>query len=174
MLFANPDGSFTAEITAGPQRVQQADGSWSAIDTTLVRRADGSVGPRAAAVELGFSGGGEGDLIRLADEGKTVAIGWPGALPAPTLTGDTATYVDALPGVDVKVTASSTGYSYVMVVKSAEAAANPELARLSLPVEGEGLRMRKTGSGGLSMVDGNGTAIFEGAQPLMWDSAGTA
>ena len=171
LLFANPDGTFTVEISAGPQRVEQADGSWSGIDTTLVRRADGSVGPRAAAVDLGFSGGGKGDLIRLADDGKTVAIGWPGALPAPALSGDTATYVDALPGVDLKVSASSTGYSYVMVVKSAAAAANPALARLSLPVEGLGLEMRKTRSGGLSMVDADGSVIFEGAQPLMWDSA---
>lgn len=174
LLFANPDGTFTAEITAGPQRVKRTDGSWSGIDTTLVRRADGSVGPRAAAVDLGFSGGGKGDLIRLADDDKAVAIGWPGVLPAPALSGDTATYVDALPGVDVKVSASSTGYSYVMVVKSAEAAANPALAQLSLPVEGDGLAMRKTGSGGLSMVDAQGRAIFEGAQPLMWDSAAPA
>jgi Concanavalin A-like lectin/glucanases superfamily len=174
MLFANPDGTFTAEITAGPQRARQADGSWSAIDTTLVRRPDGSVGPRAAAVDLTFSGGGsDQQLIRLADDGKAVAIGWPGKLPAPVLSGDTATYVEALPGVDVKVSASGTGYSYVMVVKSAEAAADSALARLSLPVEGHGLAMRETGSGGLSMVDGDGSAVFEGDQPVMWDSAAT-
>jgi hypothetical protein len=174
LLFANPDGTFTAEITAGPQRVKQTDGSWSEIDTTLVRRVDGSVGPRAAAVDLSLSGGGGSDLIRLADGGKAVAIGWPGTLPTPTLSGDTATYVEALPGVDVKVSASSTGYSYVMVVKSPAAAANSALARLSLPVEGDGLEMRKTGSDGLSMVDADGTVVFEGAQPLMWDSAATS
>ncbi|MET0494039.1 MAG: LamG-like jellyroll fold domain-containing protein [Actinoplanes sp.] len=174
LVFAQPDGTFTAEITAGPQRVEQADGSWSAIDTTLVRRDDGSVGPRATTIDLAFSGGGSGDLIRLAEDGKALSIGWPGTLPTPALTGDTATYVEALPGVDLEVSASSTGYSYVMVVKSAEAAANPALAELSLPVEGAGVEIRKTESGGLSAVDATGQVVFEGAQPTMWDSAGNA
>jgi len=173
LLFANPDGSFTSEITAGPQRVEQADGSWSEIDTTLVRRPDGSVGPRAAAVDLSFSGGGTGDLIRLAEDGKALAYGWPGTLPAPELDGDTATYAEVLPGVDLKVSASSVGYSYVMVVKSAEAAANDALASLALPVRGEGVEIRRSESGGVAAVDAAGTVVFEGAQPSMWDSAGT-
>jgi len=99
-----------------------------------------------------------------------LSIDWPGVLPAPSLDGDTATYVEALPGVDVKVTASSTGYSYVMVVKSAEAAEDLA-AELKLPVQGQGLAMRKTASGGLSMVDGQGEVIFEGAQPNLGTNA---
>ncbi|WP_092554686.1 hypothetical protein [Actinoplanes derwentensis] len=58
LLYANPDGTFTQEFTAGPQRVRQGD-EWVPVDATLERRADGSVGPRAATVELAFSGGGE-------------------------------------------------------------------------------------------------------------------
>ncbi|MEV4638122.1 LamG-like jellyroll fold domain-containing protein [Actinoplanes sp. NPDC049548] len=174
LLWANPDGSFTSQITAGPQRVRQADGTWSAIDTTLVRHPDGSIGPRAAAVDLAFSGGGTGDLIRLAEDGKALAYGWPGTLPAPELAGDTATYAEVLPGVDLKVSASSVGYSYVMVVKSAQAAANPALANLALSVRGEGVTIRESESGGVAAVDGAGEVVFEGAQPSMWDSAGTA
>ncbi|BCJ52200.1 hypothetical protein Asp14428_36750 [Actinoplanes sp. NBRC 14428] len=172
LLWANPDGSFTSEITAGPQRVQRADGTWSDLDTTLERRPDGSIGPKAAAVDLTFSGGHDDDLIRIADDGKALAYGWPKNLPEPTLSGDTATYSEVLPGVDLKLTASSVGYSYVMVVKSADAADNATVANLALTVRGEGVDIRRSESGGIAAVDAAGEVVFEGAQPSMWDSAG--
>src|SRR5258708_5133063 len=40
-VFANPDGSFTYHAAVTPQRVQLADGTWSAADATLRRNADG-------------------------------------------------------------------------------------------------------------------------------------
>lgn len=172
LVYANPDGSFTSEITAGPQRVERTDGSWADIDPTLVRRPDGSVGPRAAVVDLSFSGGGSTDLVSLGDEGASMSLGWQGKLPAPTLAGPVATYADVLPGVDLKMRASSVGYSYVMVVKNAEAAANPELTKLRLAVKAEGVRMRQNADGGLAAVDDSGATRFEGVQPTMWDSAG--
>ncbi|MEU9338878.1 hypothetical protein AB0D49_37970 [Streptomyces sp. NPDC048290] len=46
-VFANPDGTFTAETSAGVERVRK-DGAWTPVDTTLVRQADGSLVPKAA------------------------------------------------------------------------------------------------------------------------------
>src|SRR5437762_3950757 len=40
--FANPDGTSELSVSTEPQRVQRADGTWVAVDTTLARRADGT------------------------------------------------------------------------------------------------------------------------------------
>ncbi|MEV4705765.1 hypothetical protein [Actinoplanes sp. NPDC049316] len=74
--------------------------------------------------------------------------------------------MDALPGVDLKMSASSVGYSYVMVVKSAEAAADLAETELALPVRGEGVDVRRSESGGLTAVEAAGAVVFEGAQPV--------
>src|SRR4051794_22899873 len=59
-VYANPDGfSFRLEESAVPVRVRRRGGGWQAPDPKLVRRADGSVGPSAAAVGMSFSGGGK-------------------------------------------------------------------------------------------------------------------
>jgi RHS repeat-associated protein len=55
-VWANPDGSFTSEVFPGQNWTMDAVGHWQEIDTTLVRDADGSVSPRAAAVEVTLAG----------------------------------------------------------------------------------------------------------------------
>ncbi|WP_405617188.1 hypothetical protein [Streptomyces sp. NBC_00076] len=110
LVFANPDGSFTSETSVQPQRVQRADGSWEKADATLERRADGTVGPKAAVVDLAFAGGGSSDLITLGDAGKSFTLRWPRPLPEPVLEGDTAEYREVLPSVDLLASATVTGY----------------------------------------------------------------
>lgn len=56
-VFANPDGyTFTLEESAVPVRVARPGGGWTAPDATLRRNADGTVGPKAGAAEMAFSG----------------------------------------------------------------------------------------------------------------------
>lgn len=138
-VFANPDGTFTQEMNAAPVRARRDDGTWAPIDTTLVREADGSVRAKNATAGLTFSGGGSGDgLVTLAGEGHELQLGWPTALPEPRLDGDSATYAGVLPDVDLKLTALSSGYTSVLVVKTAEAAKNPSLATIRMAVSGGG------------------------------------
>ncbi|WSV65424.1 LamG domain-containing protein [Streptomyces sp. NBC_01013] len=170
---ANPDGSFTLTQSTVPQRVRADDGSWRSVDTTLVRRPDGSVGPQAAVVDLAFSGGGSGkDMIRLGSKQGSVSLGWPTALPEPTIDGATATYADVMAGVDLELTATAEGYHEVLVVKSAAAAASTELEQVTLSASGEGLQVVPGAGGGLRAVDGNGNTVFQGPAGQMWDSAG--
>jgi hypothetical protein len=174
LVFANPDGTYTSEITAGPQRVAQPDGSWLGVDPTLERRPDGSIGPKVAAVDVTFARGGTRDLVRLGENGKEMILGWPKPLPEPVLEdGPKPTYVtypEVIPGVDLRMRASSVGYSYVMVVKTAQAATSSELAQLKLSVRGVGVEVRENAGGGLEAVDGTGVTLFSGSQPNMWDS----
>ncbi|MFE4832984.1 LamG domain-containing protein, partial [Streptomyces sp. NPDC056672] len=172
-VFANPDGTFTQEMNAAPVRAQQDDGRWAAIDTTLVRDADGSVRARNTTADVTFSGGGSGSgLVTLADDGHELKLGWPDALSAPRLDGDTATYAGVLPDVDLKLTALSTGYTSVLVVKTAEAAQNPALATIRMTVSGGGLEITPTADGGFVARDGDGSPVFESPAGRMWDSAG--
>ncbi|MET9114674.1 LamG domain-containing protein [Streptomyces longwoodensis] len=172
-LFANPDGTFTQEMNAAPVRAQDDDGRWAAIDTTLVRDGDGSVRARNTTADVTFSGGGRSDgLVTLENDGHRLELGWPGALPAPSLHGATATYADVLPDVDLELTALSTGYTSVLVVRTAEAAKNPALATIRMTVSGGDLDIAPTREGGFVARDTDGTPVFESPKGRMWDSAG--
>ncbi|MEV7447950.1 LamG-like jellyroll fold domain-containing protein [Streptomyces nigra] len=171
-VFANPDGTFTQETNAAPVRAQKSDGTWASIDTGLERQADGSVRARNTTTDLTFSGGGGEELVALKAEGRELQLGWPTVLPEPRLDGATATYAGVLPDVDLKLTALSSGYTSVLVVKTAEAAKNPALATISMSVSGNGLDIAPTADGGFVARDGDGTPVFESPAGRMWDSAG--
>jgi hypothetical protein len=174
-VFANPDGTFTQEMNAAPVRARKGDGGWAPIDTTLVRETDGSVHAKNTTTALTFAGGGSGNgLVTLEDKGHKhkLQLGWPTALPEPQLDGDTATYVGVLPDVDLKLTALSSGYTSVLVVKTAEAAQNPALATIHMTVSGGSLDIAPTADGGFVARDGDGSPVFESPSGRMWDSAG--
>ncbi|MEU1264526.1 LamG domain-containing protein [Streptomyces cellulosae] len=172
-VFANPDGTFTQETNAAPVRAKKHDGSWASIDTTLVREADGAVRAKNATAALTFSGGGSGSsLVKLEDDGHELRLGWPTALPEPRLEGSTATYAGVLPDVDLQLTALSTGYTSVLVVKTAQAAENPALATIRMSVSADGLDIAQTADGGFVARDGDGTPVFQSPAGRMWDSAG--
>jgi hypothetical protein len=169
---ANPDGTFTLTQSATPQRAQADDGSWRPVDVTLERRADGAITPKAAVVDLAFSGGGSDDLVRLGVGASSMTLDWPGPLPEPVLEGATATYLEVLDGVDLKMTATAEGYREVLVVKSADAAANPALEQIRLAVSSQGLDVVPGAGGGLQALDEHGNPVFKGPAGQMWDSAG--
>ncbi|MDV7220181.1 LamG domain-containing protein [Streptomyces prunicolor] len=173
--YANPDGlTFKLVQSAVPVRAKLADGSWTAPDATLERRADGSIGPKAAVLGIALSQGGDGaGLVTLTEDGASLSLGWPGKLPEPTLDGASALYANVFPGVDLRMTATVEGVQQVLVVKSADAAANPELKKLDFSLRADGLTVRD-GGGGLSAVDANGNTVFRAPAAQMWDSAGDA
>lgn len=169
--YALPNGNFEAVEHLRPVRAR-VNGGWKAIDTALEKRADGSVGPKAATVGIAFSGGGKKQpLITLERAGRTLSLSWPTALPEPVIDGDTATYPSVLEDVDLSVKASVDGASEVLVVKTPEAAANPKLAELRLAMDADGMDVRTTPDGGLAAVDtAAGGPVFEAPRPMMWDS----
>ncbi|MGW7074693.1 LamG-like jellyroll fold domain-containing protein [Streptomyces sp. NPDC054866] len=174
--MANPDGTFVITQATEPQRAKATDGTWRGIDLTLEKRPDGTIGPKSAVVDLSFSGGGSGSgMLRLGHEEQGLKLGWPTSLPAPTVEGATATYADVpIKGVDLQLTATAEGYREVLAVKSAEAAASPELEKVRLTATGDGLSLVPGEGGGLRALDADGNAVFRGPAGQMWDSAGDA
>ncbi len=183
-VFAEPQGGFGAEESLVPQRVQEPDGSWEPVDTTLAVTGNGLVAPKATLAGLTLSGGGAGGrgaragdvsgdslLYSLTSGSETLSFYWPyGQLPVPVLNGPTAEYDGVLPGVNLLVTATATGVSDLIEVTSAQAAADPELASLSFPVIVSGLTVSVDASGNMTAADGNGNPVFTAAAPQMWDS----
>ncbi|MFI9561597.1 LamG domain-containing protein [Nonomuraea endophytica] len=170
-LLVNPDGTFTSVQHLLPVRTRK-NGAWAKIDTTLERRADGSIGPVAATVGLSLSPGGDGRLAFIERAGRALQLGWNGTLPEPTLEGDTALYAEVMPGVDLQVRADATGFSHVLVVKTREAAANPALAQVRYPVTGDGVSIKADENGKIVATDDtSGGTVFETPVPLMWDSS---
>lgn len=103
-VYATPEGHLEAREHLRPLRTR-VDGAWRAIDTTLTRGADGTVLPRATTIGLTFSGGGSAPLVRMTKNGRELALSWPGELPSPELNGNTVTYPEVLPGVDLRMAA---------------------------------------------------------------------
>ncbi|MFG2825030.1 FG-GAP-like repeat-containing protein [Kitasatospora sp. NPDC048365] len=168
---AHPDGTFTVEQSLVPVR-KHVNGAWVALDATLRRNADGTVSPAVTSSSLSLSGGGTGPLATMAHQGRKLALGFPVKLPAPTLSGATATYANVFDGVDLKVTTDTRGsFSEVLVVKDAKAAANPALKKLRLTAKTDGVTLSSDEAGNITAGDRSGNAVFTAPAPLMWDSA---
>ncbi|MFI6823198.1 LamG domain-containing protein [Micromonospora sp. NPDC050187] len=146
------------------------------VDTTLIRHSDGSVGPKAAVTAMRFSGGGKDQpLATISRAGRVMKLSWPGELPQPTLSGDSATYREVLPEVDLVVHVSATSFSHVLVVRTPKAAALPQVRTVSYRLSGTNLRFSAGQDGRLAAVDvGSGQMVFESPTPKMWDAGNAA
>jgi hypothetical protein len=92
------------------------------------------------------------------------------ALPKPTLSGAVATYASVLPDVDLKVHVDEWGFSETLVVKTADAAANPALSALRFALSGSGLSAEGA-AGQATSPDDAVTTVFHIGAAAMWDSS---
>ncbi|MFD6115167.1 FG-GAP-like repeat-containing protein [Streptomyces yangpuensis] len=169
-LYANPDGTMTLDRALFPVRVRQGS-ALVPVDPTLQVKTQGRIAPKASRTDVSFSGGGTGPLAVMRENGREIQLSWPGKLPAPQLTGDTAVYPEVLPGVDLAVRAAADSFSHSLVVKSAEAAKNPALAKVDFGLKGKGLTVKAEPDGRLRAVDPTGRSVFSTPEPAMWDSS---
>ncbi|WP_344905477.1 LamG-like jellyroll fold domain-containing protein [Actinomadura meridiana] len=168
---ALPNGRIEVEQHVQPIHARH-NGTWADIDTTL-RRSDGMIVPTATTVDLSFSPGGNGPMAQMTRSGRKLALSWPQALPAPTLDGDTAVYNGvAGPDVDLRLRALADGFSHVLVIKTAQAAKDPRVAKLALGLSTSGLSLSQDKATGLlTAASSSGAGVFEAPPPLMWDSS---
>jgi len=76
-VTALPDGTFRLDASTTPVRAQQGD-AWVPLDTTLQAQADGSLKPKAAVMDLTFSGGGSsGPLATMSRGGASYSVSAP-------------------------------------------------------------------------------------------------
>ncbi|GAA3066635.1 LamG-like jellyroll fold domain-containing protein [Streptomyces glomeratus] len=168
---ALPDGSFSSTTSVLPTRIRR-DGAWTPVDGTLT--ADGNGGYTAKATPNGvtLSGGGDGPLVTLDHaDGASMALTLPFTLPKPSVSGDTALYPAVLPGVDLSVSVTDQGgFSDILIVHDAKAAADPRLKKLTLAAHTDGLSLATTDSDAMKATASDGDLAYTSPQPLMWDS----
>src|SRR5215472_5331785 len=169
-VTAHPNGLLEMTSNVLPVRVK-VHGVWRSINPRLRRTATGWAAA-VASVPVTFSPGGTGPLVTVSNSaGQAVSLYWPAALPRPVVSGSVALYRHVLPGVDLRMEATGTGYQEALVVRDAAAAANPRLRSLTYLVKaGSGLVLRR-GPGSSLGVFAAGKLLFVVGRPLMWDSS---
>lgn len=165
-IWAQPDGQMRAQSDTAPARAMR-DGTWQPLDETLTGTG-GWFAPRLAAVPVRFSSGGSSDLAQV----QTSTGGWvmekwsEGVLPTAVASGDHVTYPGVFPGVDLRLTATPDGMAEVLIVSSAQAAANPALRSLDFAIQSTSV----TGTADEVTATANGAPVIS-ASPLWWDSS---
>ncbi|HBF85303.1 MAG TPA: hypothetical protein DD420_36870 [Streptomyces sp.] len=179
---ANADGTLTTELTSGPERVWRA-GKWRKVDVTLTKDTDGTVRSKEHPHGLRLAGKGgtkatslkaaqnspARDLVTLGSGDGSVTLQWKGALPEPELDGTRARYHDAVPGADVIVEATRTGFEQFVEITEKPAATN---FTYTLPLQAEGMKAKANKDGSVTFTDAEtGDVRATMPAPVMWDAA---
>ncbi|MGW6925014.1 DNRLRE domain-containing protein [Streptomyces sp. NPDC054950] len=170
VVFSAGGGAGTGGGESARNRRTGRDGrNGKNAEAAVYTVARGGDAVRVADATEGFS-----ELATLTSGGHEITLSWPGALPEPTISGSSALYREVLDGVDLMLTAQAGGFSHVLVVHSAEAAADPALTRLSYGLSSPDLTFHldpvtKIVTG----TDRDGQEIAVSPTPYLWDSAGT-
>jgi RHS repeat-associated protein len=153
-------------------RFRDKAGHWKYVDLTLEAGADGSVAPRGHAYGLRLgghsaAGSAESDIaVTEHGAGREVSLAWPGALPAPSLSGSRATNRNVTLGVDMVVEALRSGYEQLFVLR--ERPTGP--VSWQLPVKTKGLTAKAEKDGSVSFVDAKGAVVSRIPAAIAWDA----
>ncbi|WP_416071774.1 DNRLRE domain-containing protein [Streptomyces sp. ID03-2B] len=179
---ANTNGTLTTELTSGPERVWR-NGKWRKVDVTLTKDPDGTVRSKEHPHGLHLAGKGgtkakslkaaqqspARDLVTLGSGDSSVTLQWKGALPEPELNGTRARYHDAIPGADVIVEATRTGFE--QFVELAEKPTATDFT-YTLPLLAEGMKAKANKDGSVTFTDSEtGDVRATMPAPVMWDAA---
>jgi hypothetical protein len=171
-VFDEGNGEFSATIGAGPIQAPDPESptGWSPIDTSLEATQTGFA-PRSSVSDILFSSGDPASAatVAMASTATTsISLGLDAdSIPAPVVSGDTATYVGVQPGVDATLRATATGFEESYTVASAESAP----AQLDIPLGLQGLTPSLTAGGALTLTDADGNVVGQVDTPLMWGAA---
>lgn len=163
-VTANPNGTFTMTNNPLPVRVK-VHGKWRPVSPALRRGPGGTWTTTATPSRLTLSGGGTGPMAILTSTvGGRIALTFPGRLPAPAVHGATASYHNALPGITLRLTATSLGgLTETLIAANSKAAASPRFRQLRLALATTGLRLRRTQAGTMQATGPHGVAEFSTA-----------
>ncbi|MEV5011439.1 RHS repeat-associated core domain-containing protein [Streptomyces sp. NPDC055692] len=183
--WVNKDGSLTTELAAGPVRfTDEATGQWREVDLDLAQGADGAVEPRAHPGGLRLAGKSGApakslkaaqqaqatDLVTLGGGDQQITLQWKGGLPQPKLDGTRAEYVNAVPGADVVVEATRTGFEQYVELKQRPETGDVGGYSYTLPLKARGLKAKQLADGSVLFTDKKNKKRAVMPAPVMWDA----
>ncbi|WP_224277946.1 LamG-like jellyroll fold domain-containing protein [Streptomyces sp. LS1784] len=170
--LATPDGHLRQVRHPDQQRLK-IDGTWQALDATLTAHAGGTYSPRAVPSGVALSAGGNGPLATMtSSDGKKLSLSAPFDLPAPRVEGNSLLYPGVIgPDTDLRVSVGKNGsVRTVLVVKTAQAAANPALKNLHFGTKTDGVSITSDADHNVTAADSDGVPRWTAPAPRMWDS----
>lgn len=176
MTVATPDGTLTTTISNEPVRMQTSEG-WIDISTDLVPATVDGVAvlkPQNVPVDITVGAGGSNKIASLDDkDGHSLSQSWPfGTLPTPVVEGNSATYRQVLPGVDLIQLVHKTGISQVLKIETAEAAKDPRVAEMRIFLDTKNTVVEQGANGALTAKGtDSGEVELNNTGGLWWDSS---
>ncbi|MET8897331.1 hypothetical protein [Streptomyces albogriseolus] len=107
------------------------------------------------------------DLASMGSGEQRITLQWKGGLPEPQLKGSRATYRDALPGADVIVEATQTGFEQFVMLREWPSGSYS----YTLPLKTVGLQAEEQIDGSIVFTDTAGRQRAVMPAPIMWDAA---
>ncbi len=156
--------------------MQTAEG-WTDISTDLMPSTVDGVSvlkPENVPVDITVSTGGSTQIASLADQdGHSISQSWPfGTLPAPVVEGNSATYRQVLPGVDLIQLVHKTGISQVLKIETPEAARDPRAAQMRIFLDSENVAVEQNAAGELAATGtDSGEVELRNTGGFWWDSS---
>ncbi len=147
-------GPLVTRIYSAPVNYRDAQGSWHAIDNTLV-----SVSGGFANAANSFALHVPGSLsapVSISDAGRSLSFSLEGAQGTGRTSGDTASYPGALPSADVAYRALGDGVQESVTLRDSSA---PSSLRFDL-AGSAGLDARQLADGTVQLIDSGGTPRF--------------
>jgi len=176
--YVNPDGTLTTDSYGSAIRVRddRTTSGWRELDYDLAFKADGSVSPKSGLFSLFISGGGTASqvassgVVRVtSSDGSLLGFSWLGALPKPVLVGPKATYSEVLPGVDLVIEATPSGFEQFFVLNVKPSA--DVLASLVLPLKTKKVSVVENSDGSFSFENSANDEVASLPTPRVWDSS---
>lgn len=158
---------YVTEIYQGAISFQDAKGAWLPIDNTLgaSHMAGFAYQNKANSYSVYFPP--DAGTVRFATASGYVEFSLTGAAGKGTPAGDTVTYRNALPGVDLGYSAQNESVKESLTLASA---ASPHVFSYALKTS-PGLVARANPNRGIDFLDSSGTVQFSFAAPFMYERA---
>ncbi|MEV0270063.1 LamG-like jellyroll fold domain-containing protein, partial [Hamadaea sp. NPDC050747] len=165
-LFANPDGSYTREVSQSTVNYQDGKGAWQKIDARLTAGGD-RLGQRANRLGLQFAKRADDrQIVSASFDGLGFGYSLLGAAAVPAQAGAYAvTYPGVFPGTDLVLESRESGVKESIVLRE-----RGSMTEWVFPLRLSGLTPALDDSGGVVLADEKGTVKGRIPPGLMHDS----
>jgi RHS repeat-associated protein len=162
--WSAPHQPMVTRVFQEPVNYKGSDGAWHVIENTLTPSPLGGYENSANSLSLKLPES-LGSGVSLGDASGSVLFSLVGAASSlPAVSGNTATYKEVLPSVDLKYVSNATGVRELATLKGSAA---PTQLQYSLS-SSSGLRAEQQSDGSIALVSPGGAVVFSMPAPMAY------